>query len=513
MKDNSFNRKKEFSHSLSKIYKENEKIKNVSYSQIHQKRNDNKEKLNLFLKTKSFKKQKTIIDKQNIIPDYINFNDTIKDSKKQFLLKKSHTLNINPCLSENISVKDSFEMKSLDINYLEESKYSINKEDDSLRKSKLLLENLTNEKDKLNFFLTSNNKFISNNENNEIYPYKKKIPSDRKKMTVYRSKTNEKQLFQNQLELPKQICFNSIKKTPKSHKFSNIYKTLNTLKEISKSCSKIELNKSYIIVNEYQMKILSNNLFISKNCDLSIIGSPLNQKSSQLEFYERQNSSKNSKTSSDVRKSSLKDPNRSISKNKRKLESLDNSNSYNIDLKGINNLKLKNEVEKLNDLNSIKLHNQFSKLNFFQDKSIFLSNNNKKFGKYSNISQSISTILVENIRKSQIESKINELSHRLKKIPHNKSFSQSSSYILKNILNKEKSKDKFFNFVIEEKRSGYSLLRNINFKENLKIKDNIIKEIEISKQKSNILEKNKQYFLSHFAAKKYNFPVNQINIK
>ena len=282
-------------------------------------------------------------------------------------------------------------------------------------------------------------------------------------MTVYRSKTNEKQLFQNQLELPKQICFNSIKKTPKSHKFSNIYKTLNTLKEISKSCSKIELNKSYIIVNEYQMKILSNNLFISKNCDLSIIGSPLNQKSSQLEFYERQNSSKNSKTSSDVRKSSLKDPNRSISKNKRKLESLDNSNSYNIDLKGINNLKLKDEVEKLNDLNCIKLHNQFSKLNFFQDKSIFLSNNNKKFGKYSNISQSISTILVENIRKSQIESKINELSHRLKKIPHNKSFSQSSSYILKNILNKEKSKDKFFNFVIEEKRSGYSLLRNINF--------------------------------------------------
>ena len=69
MKDNSVNRKKEFSHSLSKIYKENEKIKNVSYSQIHQKRNDNKEKLNLFLKTKSFKKQKTIIDKQNIIPD------------------------------------------------------------------------------------------------------------------------------------------------------------------------------------------------------------------------------------------------------------------------------------------------------------------------------------------------------------------------------------------------------------------------------------------------------------
>ena len=69
MKDNSVNRKKEFSHSLSKIYKENEKIKNVSYSQIHQKRNDKKEKLNLFLKTKSFKKQKTIIDKQNIIPD------------------------------------------------------------------------------------------------------------------------------------------------------------------------------------------------------------------------------------------------------------------------------------------------------------------------------------------------------------------------------------------------------------------------------------------------------------
>ena len=478
-------------------FKNNDKIKKtnennregISYLEIVNERNKDKHKLNNFLKKQfisrncSFGKFNTNTIKMEKMCNF-KLNDGINNSfNNHSSLKKSNSQNLNFYPKEKSLTNDSKDFKTIYVNLNtvgNQTKDSIENEDEAKLKNKLFLDNLITEKELTHPF------------------FKKQISLNETKKNIFFKSRNSRKTHDNNDNYMTQGNLYIKTNLPINRKFS-ISKSFKNIYPISNYKSSYENNIQNIIVNEYQMNILNKGLHITKNNNFTI--NPTNNTNNlnlnlieSNKLIERHNSIN---SIFEVVKTGLKEKNEIGSINRKMFDSVNSEKLDKIEIKAKNcKLQIKNVKNSLeNDKNYIKSGCK----NSVYDKSIpnYCNNN---FNLLETLPTQSSTINGKN-NKSHLNAKINELSLRFEQKFLKKEIFSPSHKITKNKLISNEFENDFFHKKKKESTSRILEPKNINLEEVDKIKKKILLDIN-----------RKFEYRTSNQSNNFTFPANQINL-